>query len=59
MGVERLAKSQISELCTELDTRAQEFRHRPLTEKYPYLWLDALSEKVRVDDHIVSNAVIA
>ena len=58
MGVERLAKSQISELCCELDARAQEFRQRPLTEKYPYLWLDALYEKVRVDDHIVSNAVI-
>jgi putative transposase len=53
MGVERLAKSQISELCTELDARAEEFRHRPLTEKYPYLWLDALYEKVRIDDHIV------
>lgn len=58
MGVERLAKSQISELCCELDARAQEFRQRPLTEKYPYLWLDALYEKVRVDDHVVSNAVI-
>jgi transposase-like protein len=58
MGVERLAKSQISELCTELDARAEEFRHRPLTEKYPYLWLDALYEKVRIDDHIVSNAVV-
>lgn len=58
MGVERLGKSQISELCSELDARAYEFRQRPLTEKYPYLWLDALYEKVRVDDHVVSNAVI-
>lgn len=58
MGVERLAKSQISELCTDLDTRASEFRNRPLSEKYPYLWLDALYEKVRVEDQVVSNAVI-
>jgi transposase-like protein len=58
MGVERLGKSQISELCSELDVRAQEFRQRQLTEKYPYLWLDALYEKVRIDDHIVSNAVV-
>jgi hypothetical protein len=36
MGVERLAKSQISELCTELVGKAEEFRHRALTEKYPY-----------------------
>ncbi len=58
MGVERLAKSQISELCAELDARAEEFRTRPLTEKYPYLWLDALYEKARVDGRIVSNAVV-
>lgn len=58
MGVERLSKSQISELCTELDARAEEFRHRPLTEKYPYLWLDALYEKARVGERIVSNAVV-
>jgi len=58
MGVECLAKSQVSELCTELDAKAEEFRHRALTEKYPYLWLDALYEKVRIDDAVVSNAVV-
>jgi len=58
MGVERLGKSQISELCSELDARAEEFRRRPLTEAYPYLWLDALYEKVRVGDHVTSNAVV-
>jgi len=36
----------------------EEFRHRALTEKYPYLWLDALYEKVRIDDAVVSNAVV-
>jgi len=35
MGVERLAKSQISELCSELDAKAEEFRHRALPQKYP------------------------
>lgn len=58
MGVERLSKSQISELCGELDARAEEFRCRPLTEPYPYLWLDALYEKVRIDGSVVSNAVV-
>jgi transposase-like protein len=58
MGVDRLAKSQISELCTELDQRAEEFRRRKLTAPYPYLWLDALYEKVRIDDAVVSNAVV-
>lgn len=58
MGVERLSKSQISELCTELDGKAEAFRSRPLAEAYPYLWLDALYEKVRIDDRVVSNAVV-
>jgi putative transposase len=58
MGVERLAKSQISALCTELDAKAEAFRHRALSEPYPYLWLDALYEKVRIDGTVVSNAVV-
>ena len=58
MGVERLAKSQISELCTELDAKANDFRNRPLTDEYPYLWLDALYEKVHIGDSVVSNAVV-
>ena len=57
-GVERLVKSQISDLSAELDSRAEEFRRRKLTEAYPYLWLDALYEKVRIDDTVVSNAVV-
>ena len=58
MGVNRLGKPQVSELCTELNARAEEFRYRPLTAHYPYLWLDALYEKVRIDEHVVSNAVV-
>ena len=58
MGVDRLAKSQVSQLCVELDAKAEEFRHRALTEPYPYLWLDALYEKVRIGDLVTSNAVV-
>lgn len=58
MGVERLAKSQVSELCQELDAKAEAFRSRALTEPYPYVWLDALYEKIRIDDCVVSNAVV-
>jgi putative transposase len=57
MGVE-LGKSQVSELCNELDGIATEFRSRRLTGAYPYLWLDALYEKARIDGQIVSQAVI-
>uniref|UniRef100_E6PD41 Mutator family transposase n=1 Tax=mine drainage metagenome TaxID=410659 RepID=E6PD41_9ZZZZ len=45
-------------MCAELDARAEEFGKRQLTGKYPYLWLDALYEGVRIDDQIVSNAVV-
>jgi putative transposase len=58
MGVERLGKSQVSELCEELNTKAEAFRSRELTEAYPYVWFDALYEKARVDDRVVSNAVV-
>jgi transposase-like protein len=57
MGVERLAKSQVSELCTELDAKAEDSGTEHL-RRYPYLWLDALYEKVRIDDAVVSNAVV-
>lgn len=58
MGVERLAKSQVSELCEQLDAKAQAFRNRELTVAYPYVWFDALYEKVHQDDRVVSNAVV-
>ena len=58
MGVERLSKSQISELCKELDATAAAFRARELTQAYPYIWFDALYEKVRIGDTVVSNAVV-
>jgi len=37
---------------------AAAFRKRPLTKAYPYLMLDALYEKVRIDKHVVSQAVV-
>ena len=58
MGVEQLSKSQISALCQELDATATAFRTRELTQAYPYVWFDALYEKLRIDDRVVSNAVV-
>lgn len=59
MGVERISKSEVSRICKELDETVQEFRTRSLTEcRYPYVWLDARYEKVRVDRRVVSNAVV-
>lgn len=58
LGIESMSKSQVSDLCCELDEMATAFRNRPLTKAYPYLMLDALYEKVRIDGHVVSQAVV-
>lgn len=58
LGIESISKSQASELCAELDAKANAFRTRPLTKRYPYLMLDALYEKVRLESAVVSQAVV-
>jgi transposase-like protein len=58
LGVQSMSKSQVSALCKELDEKARAFRDRPLTAAYPYLMLDALYEKVRVDGKVISQAVV-
>ncbi|MGH7293459.1 MAG: IS256 family transposase [Polyangiaceae bacterium] len=58
LGGSGISKSEVSRLCQELDVGVAEFRARPLTGRFPYLWLDARYEKVRVLHRIVSNAVV-
>ena len=58
LGIASLSKSQASSLCEELDERVAAFRERRLSGKYPYLMLDALYEKVRIDGKVVSQAVV-
>lgn len=58
LGVRSMSKSQVSVLCKELDEKAAAFRQRPLTAAYPYLMLDALYEKVRIDGKVISQAVV-
>src|SRR5690554_6149861 len=41
LGMTGISKSQVSRLCSELDEMVEEFRNRPLSSRYPYLWLDA------------------
>lgn len=48
LGVERLSRSQVSDMAKRLDAEVQAFRSRPL-DAGPciYLWIDALVVKVR------------
>ena len=48
LGCEGISKSQVSRICQELDVVVDGFMGRPLDAgPYPYLWLDALTQKVR------------
>jgi transposase-like protein len=59
MGIDGISKSQVSELAKSLDTMVSAFRNRPLDGgPYSYIWLDALTQKVREGGRIVNVAVI-
>jgi putative transposase len=59
MGIEGISKSEVSRLVKELDTLVSEFRERPLDQgPYRYLWVDALTQKVREGGRVVNVAVV-
>ena len=59
LGIERLSKSQVSEMAGSLDELVASFRNRPLDAgPYAYLWLDALVVKCREGGRIVNVAVV-
>ena len=58
LGCEGISKSQVSRICGELDRSGASFLDRPLAGgPYCYLWLDALSQKVREEGRIVNVSV--
>ena len=58
MGIENISASQVSEFNKELDSQVADFKARPLAEEYPFLWIDALYQKVRVEGRVISVAVM-
>jgi putative transposase len=59
LGCEGISKSQVSRICQELDAVVDGFVNRPLDEEpFPYLWLDALTQKVREAGRIVNVSVV-
>ncbi|MFD6327917.1 IS256 family transposase [Streptomyces sp. NPDC058442] len=55
LGVTQLSKSQVSEMAKVLDARVAEFRNRPLdTGPYTFVWVDALTQKVREGGRVVN-----
>jgi putative transposase len=59
LGIERLSKSQVSEMARSLDVMVEAFRSRPLDAgPYTYLWVDALVQRVREDGRVQNVAVV-
>ena len=59
LGCEGISKSQVSRICQELEVVVDGFLGRPLDGgPYPYLWLDALTQKVREAGRIVNVSVV-
>ncbi len=59
LGCEGISKSQVSRICEELDSVVNDFVNRPLDGgPYRYVWLDALTQKVREVGRIVNVSVV-
>jgi transposase-like protein len=58
LGLSGMDKSAVSRICKQLDEVVEAFRNRPLDSAYPYVWLDALYLKVRVNGRVVSQALV-
>jgi putative transposase len=61
LGVKSLSRSQVSEMAAHLDAQVSAFRERPLnTGPYTFVWVDALTVKVREDGRVVNvHALVA
>ena len=59
MGIDGISSSQVSRMAAELDAKVAEFRERPLDSRpYRYLWIDALTQKVREGGRVVNVSVV-
>ncbi|SFQ02327.1 IS256 family transposase [Hydrogenimonas thermophila] len=59
LGIANISASQVSQINKGLDKQVEEFRNRPLEKEYPFVWVDALYEKVRnYEGRVVSSAIM-
>jgi putative transposase len=59
MGGTGISKSEVSRICAQLDGEVAAWRARPLDEQaFPYVFLDATYCKVRLNQRVVSQAVV-
>ncbi len=58
LGIESISAGQVSAMNQGLNEQVEKFRNRPLEPVYPFIWVDALYEKVRLDGEILPVAVM-
>ncbi len=52
------SKSTVSEVCKELDKEVHKFQNRQLTDRYPFVMVDATYFKVRENHRVTSKALM-
>jgi putative transposase len=59
MGIDGISKSQVSRICADLDELVEAWRSRPLDRSpYPFVWVDAHSQRVREGGRITSTCAL-
>jgi putative transposase len=58
LGIENISASQVSEINKGLEDQVTHFRSRSLEEEYPFVWIDAHYDKVRIEDRVVTLALM-
>jgi putative transposase len=58
LGIENISASQVSEINKGLEEQVEHFRSRSLEGEYPFLWIDAHYDKVRVEDRVMTLALL-
>ncbi len=59
LGIESISRSRVSEMAKDLDEVVTAFRNRPLDAgPYTYVWIDALTQKVRETGRIQNVAAL-
>ncbi len=58
LGLEEMDKSKVSRITKRLQEEVEGFRQRELEGEYPYLFLDAIYPKMRINHRVVSAALV-
>ena len=57
-GVEDISAGQVSRMTKDLEKEVNKFRTADLSASYPVIWIDAVYEKIRMEDKVCSVAIM-